>query len=928
MGNYSNSGQQPRRKLDGCMRIPENEAMLASRGDRKMIGHRLAVEVKSFFGFAALLLLLGMSTAKADNVTLLEDFTGTIQHDLLIHCPGCSTFSITSTTGINSVDGIIPVLPGNFLDLTAISDANGIKTFNINPVFPVSTNFSIIVRINQVNDAAAFGGDTSGSGDEDTQITGTLSVTDTRDGMTTPNFIVLTDGTNGTAGISATTGAWTYDGNLDYNGGDTFTVQVTDDDGNDETQVITITVNSVNDAPIYIPGSYSASGYTVVEDSGDIPLPLQAAFSDQDIVGDSDSTDDSLTYTITVIDVPAVDAIETVYVDLPFTVISDDENTPSSGARTTVYETTDASMVIQLAPDGHGYLDVTVRATDRGRPPEAPADPIFLSEQESFRITVQGIGDDTPLAEDDHYSDFIELVMEEDGEPIIFNVLSNDYLGDVPSFVISAGQTITDTSGADHTWRTTSRLTDRNNVGDFVLETNGEVSCANAGCQDDQTADTTITAGGILDNSIMYKPSLDFNGEDTFTYCMQDTFPASEPAFTPPADVRCATVTVNVTPVNDLPRVPTNIIYEMAQAEDLIVTLDNGLGTKVTGVDNTHVDGLGCNPSDPLCVPEVGRDPDTLYFSIDGFTTTEGVLTSFDADGTFTYRPLATFSGSDSFFFNVCETPVPTVETCVFDVLVTIVVDAIEGAPAGLSDDVVEVDFDLADIPLELPVGPEANVLIVNDDSGSMDWDILTDQSSGLYYFDTGNYIYYTMKATAGTSTSVAPGEADAPNQGLWRLRNSDYNKTYYNPDIRYEPWNGLNPNDVDFPNSTPTAALHNALAPAGSSTNLRVPQDYTGRAVITTPEVCTLQCRWYRRGVCRSYRTVCTGGTNFQSVDTENLYLPRYYVWDNKNLAEVVDSDPATPELDLDAVPSPHDAADPNYCLRTYPIDAAAEAS
>ncbi len=690
----------------------------------------------------------------------------------------------------------------------------------------------------------------------------------------------------------------------------------------------TITVNSVNDAPIYIPGSYSASGYTVVEDSGDIPLPLQAAFSDQDIVGDSDSTDDSLTYTITVIDVPAVDAIETVYVDLPFTIISDDENTPSSGARTTVYETTDASMVIQLAPDGHGYLDVTVRATDRGRPPEAPADPIFLSDQESFRITVQGIGDDTPLAEDDHYSDFIELVMEEDGEPIIFNVLSNDYLGDVPSFVISAGQTITDTSGADHTWRTTSRLTDRNNVGDFVLEMNGEVSCANAGCQDDQTADTTITAGGILDNSIMYKPSLDFNGEDTFTYCMQDTFPASEPAFTPPADVRCATVTVNVTPVNDLPRVPTNIIYEMAQAEDLIVTLDSGLGTKVTGVDNTHVDGLGCNPNDPLCVPEVGRDPDTLYFSIDGFSTTEGILTSFDADGTFTYRPLATFSGSDSFFFNVCETPVPTVETCVFDVLVTIVVDAIEGAPAGLSDDVVEVDFDLADIPLELPVGPEANVLIVNDDSGSMDWDILTDQDSGLYYFDSGNYIYYTMKVTAGSSTSVAPGEEDAPNQGLWRLRNSDYNKTYYNPDIRYEPWNGLNPNDVDFPNSTPTAALHNALAPAGSSTNLRVPQSYRGQAVITTPEMCTVECRWYRRGVCRSYRTVCTGGTNFQYVDTNNLYLPRYYVWDNKNLAEVVDDDPATPELDLDAVPSPHDAADPNYCLRTYPVDAAAEAS
>ncbi len=697
----------------------------------------------------------------------------------------------------------------------------------------------------------------------------------------------------------------------------------------------TITVNSVNDAPIYIPGSYNASGYTVEEDSGDIPLPLEAAFSDQDIIGDSIASDDSITYTITVVDVPAVDAVETVYIDLPFTVLSDDEDVPAVGSRTTVYETTDASMVIKLAPDGHGYLDVTVRATDAGRPPAVPADSIPLFDQASFRITVQGIGDDTPLAEPDHYSEFVGLVMEEDGDPIIFDVLANDYRGDVPAFVISAGQTITDSSGFEHTWRSTSRIADRNNVGDFVIEMNGEVSCANAGCQDDQSSDTTIKADAILDNSIMYKPTLDFNGEDSFTYCLQDTFPADETpsAFTPPNDVRCATVTVNVTPVNDLPRVPSNIIYEMEQAGELIVTLDNGLATKVTGVDNTHVDGLGCNPADPDCVQPVGRPVETLYFSpgSNGLSTfTLDTLDELNADGTFIFRPNASFSGSDSFLFNVCETPVPSVETCVFDVLVTIVVDAIQGAPAGLSEDVVEVDFDLANIPLELPVGPEANVLIVNDDSGSMAWDILTDQNNGLYYFDSGNYIYYTMKATAGSSTSVAPPEKDAPNQGLWRLRNSTYNKTYYNPEIRYEPWSGLSPDDVEFPNSDPAAALHNPLAPSGAKTDLTLAgqPDYTGRAVISTPRVCTEECRWYRRGRCRAYRTVCTDGNGFQNVLVENLYLPHYYVWDNQDLDEIDDDDNSTPELDLDALPSPYLSSNPNYCVRTYPIDVAAEAA
>ena len=663
-----------------------------------------------------------------------------------------------------------------------------------------------------------------------------------------------------------------------------------------------VTVNSVNDAPIYVPGSYSVSGYTVNEDSGDIPLPLDAAFTDQDIVGDSDPTDDLLTYTITVVDVPANDAIEAVYVDLPFTIISDVD---TDFSRTTVYETTETSMLIELAPDGHGYLDISVRATDQGRPPAAPADPIFLFDEESFRITVQGIGNDTPLAADDHYSEFVELVMEEDGAPITFDVLSNDYLGDAPAFVISAGETITDSFGQAHTWRTTSRLTDRNNVGDFAIEVNGEVSCANAGCQDGQTDDTTIAADGILDNSIMYKPALDFNGEDTFTYCIQDAFPESEPAFTPPNDVRCAMVTVNVTPVNDLPRVPANIVYQMDQGQDLIVVAADGLATKVTGVDNTHVDGLGCNPADAGCVPQAGRSPDALYFSVNQFSTIEGFLDAFNADGTFTYRPRAAFSGTDRFVFNVCETPVPSNDTCFFDVSVTIVVEAIDGAAAGLSDDVVEVDFDLADIPLELPVGPEANVLIVNDDSGSMAWDILTDQSSGLFYFSTGNYINYTMKATAGSSTYVAPGESDAPGEGLWRLRNSDYNKTYYNPAIRYDPWDGLNPNNVEFPNSTPTAAPHNPLSPSGARTNLRQLQpDYTGRAVKTSIRTCSRKCRRYRRGRCIRYRTVCTGGgTGFQQVVAKNMYLPRYYSWDNKDLTET------TP--DLDATPSP--ILDPN---------------
>ena len=102
----------------------------------------------------------------------------------------------------------------------------------------------INVTVNAVNDAATFGGDTTGTGDEDTTITGTLTASDSADGLSNANFTVSADGTNGSATIDATTGAWSYTPNTNFNGSDSFTVTVTDDDGNAESQDISVTVNA------------------------------------------------------------------------------------------------------------------------------------------------------------------------------------------------------------------------------------------------------------------------------------------------------------------------------------------------------------------------------------------------------------------------------------------------------------------------------------------------------------------------------------------------------------------------------------------------------------------------------------------------------------------------------------------------------------
>ena len=76
----------------------------------------------------------------------------------------------------------------------------------------------ISVTVNAVNDAATFGGNTTGTGNEDTTITGTLTASDVPDGLSNANFTVSADGTNGSATIDATTGAWIYTPNTNFNG--------------------------------------------------------------------------------------------------------------------------------------------------------------------------------------------------------------------------------------------------------------------------------------------------------------------------------------------------------------------------------------------------------------------------------------------------------------------------------------------------------------------------------------------------------------------------------------------------------------------------------------------------------------------------------------------------------------------------------------
>ena len=86
--------------------------------------------------------------------------------------------------------------------------------------------------VESVNDPGSFSGDTSATGSEDdSAITGTLVFADAIDGATAPSYIITSESSNGTVSIDATTGIWSYTPNANFNGSDSFTVAVTDDEG-------------------------------------------------------------------------------------------------------------------------------------------------------------------------------------------------------------------------------------------------------------------------------------------------------------------------------------------------------------------------------------------------------------------------------------------------------------------------------------------------------------------------------------------------------------------------------------------------------------------------------------------------------------------------------------------------------------------------
>ena len=540
---------------------------------------------------------------------------------------------------------------------------------------------SVTITVNQtsvpnnppVADAASF------SVDEDGALSGTLSGSDVDSDAL--SFALASGASSGSAAVS-NNGSFTYTPNADFNGSDSFTFTVSDGSATSAPATVSISVNAVNDDPLITsaasaaavedePFSYSATASDVDEDAVTFTfsgLPGWTSVSGAMVSGTPGEGDGDFSFTITADDNNGGSATQTVTVTVRATndapvanaaTFSMDEDGTLSGTLSgsdvdgdaisfalasnassgSVAVGNNGSFTYAPNADYNGSDSFTFTVTD-GSATSAPA---------TVSITIIAVND-APVAVDDAYT------VPEDSEPVILDILANDYDVDGDALSIQpvkkargivhvlADGTISyeptpNFSGLDEfnylisdgfsdpveaTVRVMVSGSNDVPVADaaaFSVDEDGALSGTLTGSDadgDDLTFAMTATGSNgtavvNANGTFSYVPNADYNGSDSFTFTVNDGTVDSDPA----------TVSITVNAVNDAP---------VADAATFTVDEDGSLSGTLTGSD-------------------IDRNGLTFAMTATGSNGTAVVNT----DGSFTYAPNEDYNGSDSFAFTVFD---------------------------------------------------------------------------------------------------------------------------------------------------------------------------------------------------------------------------------------------------------------------------------
>ncbi|WP_261887532.1 tandem-95 repeat protein [Vibrio echinoideorum] len=614
-----------------------------------------------------------------------------------------------------------------------------------------------------VGDALSF------TTDEDTPVNGTLSASD-EDGDSL-SFTKATDPSNGTVVVDEN-GDWTYTPNENYNGDDSFTVVVSDDQGGTDTITVNVGVTPVNDLPVGDDISVTTDEDTPVSGS------LTATDADNDQLTFSKGTEPSngsvvvdengnWTYTpdenyngsdsFTVVVDDGQDGTDTITVDVGVTPVNDTfvDADESINVAEDSGENTGNVLTGTSSPDG----DVTVTTFSVGNQTVNAGESITVDGKGTISIDSEGNYTFTPVT---NYNGAFPTVtytmtdgLEVDGTPLETSTLDltvtpvNDTFVDADESI-----NVAEDSGEN----TGNVLTGTSSPDGDVTVTTFSVGNQTVNAGESITVDGKGTISIDSEGNYTFTPVTNYNGAfPTVTYTMTDGL---EVDGTP---LETSTLDLTVTPVNDT----------FVDADESInVAEDSGenTGNVLTGTSSPDGDVTVTTFSVGNQTVNAGES-----ITVDG----KGTI-SIDSEGNYTFTPVTNYNGA-----------FPTVTYTMTDGL------EVDGTPLETST------LDLTVTPVNDTFVDADESINVAEDSGENTGNVLTGTSSPdgdvtVTTFSVGN-----QTVNAGESITVdGKGTISIDSEGNYTFTPvTNYNGAF--PTVTYTMTDGLEVDGTPLETST-----------------------------------------------------------------------------------------------------------------------------
>lgn len=542
--------------------------------------------------------------------------------------------------GTQPANGTVTINPNGTYTYTPNGNYNGPDSFTYSVTDGTAVViYTVSVTVGPVDDAPVAQ-DNAHTTLEDTAVSGAISFTDL-DNLPSEITVTLEAApANGMVVVNAD-GTYTYTPTGDFHGTDSFVVRVADPNGGFDLATVTIDVTPANDAPVAVDDAAA----TTENGSTSGNVILDAPGRDSDIDGD----------VLTVVGVGAA----TGGVGSPVAggnggmfVIQPDGSfrfDPGTDFDNLAAGQTRATSITYTISDGQGgtasaTLLVTVTGTNDAPnastlPPQSNPDGAAVSVSAGSAFSDIDVGDVLTF----NVTGLPSGLTFDPATGAISGTIDRDASGPTGAQDYTVTVTADDGHGGtiarSFVWTVTNPAPDAVNDTVSVAE-DGTLSgsvLANNGNGPDSDPDgdplsvslVTGSANGTLvlnaDGTFTYNPGADFNGVDSFVYRISDGNGGFD----------TATVTINVTPVNDSP---------VARDDSFAVDEDGTVDITVLGNDS-DVDG------DALTVTEVNGQS----IIVGGAVAVTGGTVTLNADGTLRFAADPDFNGAPSFTYTVSD---------------------------------------------------------------------------------------------------------------------------------------------------------------------------------------------------------------------------------------------------------------------------------